>query len=102
MEHEALFTDDDRMPRIMPTLISGNDIECRGKNVDDFTFSFVAPLCADDDQVFHIKDVSCCLICCQKGQRNKRSSNKRRGAVTECDLRRLTNAKRQNLLPLLP
>jgi hypothetical protein len=52
-EYEFLLADSDGMPGVMSALISGNDIEMRSQNIDDLTFAFIAPLGADDHDVFH-------------------------------------------------
>jgi hypothetical protein len=39
------------MAGVVPTLKAGNDISVFGQQVDDFPFSFIAPLGADDHKI---------------------------------------------------
>lgn len=42
------------MTGVMPTLVTGNDIEAFGDEVDDLAFSLVSPLCADNNNIGQI------------------------------------------------
>ena len=53
LQHVAVFSDDDGVPGIVPARYSGNVIERAGKIVDDFAFSFIAPLCTHHYNGFH-------------------------------------------------
>ena len=45
---------EDGMAGVMPALIPRHDIEAVGKKIDDLSFSFVSPLCAQNDNVAHL------------------------------------------------
>jgi hypothetical protein len=53
LEHEFLMPDEYRVPRVMPSLVARNGVEFLGKQVDDLAFSFIAPLCAEHNQITH-------------------------------------------------
>ena len=38
----------------MPALIARDDIEALGQQIDYFTFTFVAPLGAENDDILHV------------------------------------------------
>jgi hypothetical protein len=51
MEFERLFIDDDGMTRIYATLRTHHHIRRSTQQIRDFSFSFVAPLSADYNNV---------------------------------------------------
>ena len=54
MKDMPAVTDIDRVAGIMTALISGDTVETFGKDIDDFTLSFVAPLNTNDGEIpFH-------------------------------------------------
>ena len=57
MEHEflvnAVFTDDDGVAGVMAALIACDAVVVARQDIDDFAFSFVAPLGAYDDDIGH-------------------------------------------------
>jgi hypothetical protein len=56
MKHVTAITDADRMPGIMSALVAGYAGIPLRQDVDDFSFSFVAPLNSDDCEVpFHLE-----------------------------------------------
>src|ERR1039457_5574998 len=52
-EDELLLADENRVARIVATLIARHNIEAFGEEIDDLAFTLVAPLCAEDDYVSH-------------------------------------------------
>ena len=47
-------THGDGVSRIVPALVAGHAVESFGQDIDNFSFSFVAPLEADDSNIlFH-------------------------------------------------
>ena len=55
MQNVLFAMDDDRMARIVSSLIASDNIEAIGQEVNDLTFAFVAPLGAYDYQICHEK-----------------------------------------------
>ena len=53
LEDEFFFADEDRVARIVSALIARDDIEPFGEEIDDFAFTLIAPLRAEDDYVSH-------------------------------------------------
>ena len=56
VEHKGLVTDLNRMARVMPALITGDDVEALGEQVDNLALAFIAPLGADDRDYFGRSD----------------------------------------------
>jgi len=59
MKDIRLLADADRVACIGPSLVAGNDIGTLRKEVDDFSFSFIAPLGADNNLDRHRLRLSC-------------------------------------------
>ena len=55
MQNVLFAMDDDRMARIVSSLIAGDNIEAIGQEVNNLTFAFIAPLGAYDYQICHEK-----------------------------------------------
>jgi len=53
VEDDLAAPDVDRVPGVMAPLITGDDIEGRGQQVDDLALAFVAPLSAENEEVGH-------------------------------------------------
>src|SRR6185369_5311591 len=54
VQHKRLVADLDRMPGVVPALITRDDVEPLREQIDDLAFTFIAPLGADDcDYVSH-------------------------------------------------
>ena len=51
MKFEHTSVDDDRVPCVHPSLISHHHIGGAAQEIGDFSFSFVTPLSADDDNI---------------------------------------------------
>ena len=49
LEGVLLRADDDRVPRIVSTLVSSHDVMLTGEKIDDLRFAFITPLGSDDD-----------------------------------------------------
>jgi hypothetical protein len=49
MQDELVFADHDRMTRVVPPLIARDDVRALGQEINDLSFSFIAPLGADND-----------------------------------------------------
>src|SRR5882724_2905271 len=81
MQDKSFIPDYYSVSGVVTALIPGYDIESRSENIDNFTFSFVAPLCANNDQVFHTRAVS--LISISFKQAKRRSHIKMTCAVLE-------------------
>src|SRR5262245_24698633 len=56
MQDELLALDNHGVTRIVPALVSRNDVELFSQQIDDLSFAFIAPLGAYNDNVCH--DVS--------------------------------------------
>jgi hypothetical protein len=54
MEDEFSLAYENRVPCIMPALITRDDVKVGGEDVDNFTFAFIAPLGSDHNYVFHV------------------------------------------------
>jgi hypothetical protein len=52
-QHEFRAVDIHRMAGVVAALVAGHDIEPRCQQVDDFSFAFVAPLCAKHGEIHH-------------------------------------------------
>ena len=52
-QNELLFADENRVAGIVPALIARHDVELFREEIDDFAFTLVAPLGAEDDYVSH-------------------------------------------------
>ena len=65
MQNVLFAMDDDRMARIVSSLIAGDNIEAICQEVNDLAFAFVAPLGAYDYQICHDKrfQASDCRLC---------------------------------------
>ncbi len=55
VQDECAFADIDGVPRIMPALITRDDVEAFGQQIDDLAFALIAPLRADNDDNFRHK-----------------------------------------------
>jgi hypothetical protein len=53
-QNELLFPDENRVAGVMATLIARHDVEALGKQIDHFSFAFVAPLRAENDDILHL------------------------------------------------
>ncbi len=53
LEDEFFFADEDRVARVVSALIARDNIEPFGEEIDDFAFTLIAPLRAEDDYVSH-------------------------------------------------
>jgi hypothetical protein len=53
MKNVFFTSDDDRVPSIVAALAADNDVGFIREEVDDFSFSFIAPLGADENRVWH-------------------------------------------------
>jgi hypothetical protein len=53
MENEFTVAYTDGMARIVTAIVAGDDVEIGRQYVDDFAFSFIAPLGADNHNIFH-------------------------------------------------
>src|SRR4029434_5976424 len=53
MENSFMAVNDERMSRVIPALKPNYNIGFMGKQIDDFTFAFIAPLGADNCDVCH-------------------------------------------------
>jgi hypothetical protein len=67
MEDKRIPRVDDRMTRIRSTLIPYDHIGILGEDVDDLSFSFIAPLATDDDEIRHGSLPT--LLCLQKSKK---------------------------------
>ena len=54
-KYKLLFADEDGVAGVVAALIARHDIEVLGEEIDDLSLAFVAPLRAQDDDVFHWK-----------------------------------------------
>ena len=53
VENIFLTTDDDRVSGIVAALAADDDVSFISEEVDDFSFTFIAPLGADENSVWH-------------------------------------------------
>ncbi len=54
LEDELLFANKDGVAGVVAALISGDDVETFGEQVDDFPLAFVPPLRTENDDVAHV------------------------------------------------
>ena len=54
MQDSRLPVHDERVPRVIPALKAGHEVSLRAEPINDFTFSFVAPLGAYCNDGGHI------------------------------------------------
>ncbi|MBM2841128.1 MAG: hypothetical protein HW412_1656 [Bacteroidetes bacterium] len=75
VEHVFLVADAHGVASVGPPLIARNDVCMLGEHVDNFPFSFVAPLGADNNLDRHWWSrsfVVVCIVRCQVGKKNLR------------------------------
>ena len=53
VKNELVLPHHDRMARIMAPLVAGHDVGALSEQIDDLSFSFVAPLGANNDKNRH-------------------------------------------------
>ncbi len=52
MQHRFITLNDYRVPGIMSALEANNRRDLIGQQVNDFTFAFITPLSAENDNIF--------------------------------------------------
>ena len=60
MQNVLLAVDNDGMTGVVPSLITGNNVEVRRQKIDYLPLSFVTPLGADYNQIGHKDELSTC------------------------------------------
>ncbi len=53
MEHDLFPFDDDGVTGVMPSLITGHNVEGRSQEVYDLAFAFISPLGPENEQIGH-------------------------------------------------
>jgi hypothetical protein len=53
VEDDLLVAHHHRVPRVVPPLVAGDDVEALAQHVDDLALALVAPLHADHDEIGH-------------------------------------------------